>query len=164
MSTIDVNWGTLLSTHPTGTTFHKLVPGWPADWETCCAKLSYAFNATDDPIANYAYPDKSSPTGKARAMSIAGENYLLAVHDVRAYLSSKYGEPERYGSKAEIVGATQSRVGVIAFGLRHVDLWVNGNIHYPAIYNLGYLWDKSHWGSEMLMFWEVGQDDDDDDD
>ena len=124
----------------------------------CCAKLSCAFNATSDPIANYDYVDKKSPTGKVRAKQIGGKNYLLAVHDVYSYLSAKYFEPERYESKQEIEEATgASRYGIIAFGLMHVDVWINCNIHYPSIYNLGYLWNKGHWEGEKLMFWEVTQ-------
>jgi hypothetical protein len=158
MSDLDVNWTTFLNAHPDGVRFGKLVPGWPKGWMNCCAKLSCAFNATDDPIANLEYTDKISPTGKARAKQIAGQNYLLAVHDVRSYLSNKYFEPERYASKQELLDATgSSRYGIVAFGLMHVDLWVNGNIHYPAIYNLAYLWNKGHWEGEKLMFWEVTQ-------
>jgi hypothetical protein len=158
MSAIDVNWTTFLHAHPDGVTFSKLVPDWPKKWMNCCAKLSCAFNATSDPIANYEYVDKISPTGKARAKLIAGRSYLLAVHDVRSYLSKKYSEPERYESKQDLEGATGSiRYGIIAFGLMHVDVWVDSNIHYPSNYNLGYLWNRGHWEGEKLMFWEVVQ-------
>jgi hypothetical protein len=158
MDAIDINWSTLLYAHPDGVTFSRLVPGWPKNYMNCCAKLSRAFNATDDPIGNYAYPDRQSPTGKARALNIAGQNYLLAVHDVRSYLSNKYFEPERYESKQELEEATgYSRFGIVAFGLMHVDLWVDRDIHYPAAYNLPYLWNKGHWEGEKLMFWEVVQ-------
>jgi hypothetical protein len=146
MTTIAIDFTKFMAAHPDGETFRKDHPDWPAGWETCCAKLSCAFNATD-PVARFDYPDKLSPTGKARAQRLKdGRYYLLAVHDVRSYLSNKYGEPDRFDTKAAIEAATANRNGIIAFGLRHVDVWYNQNIHYPAIYNLNYLWDSTHWG------------------
>jgi hypothetical protein len=156
MTTIPVDFTKFMAAHPNGEKFAKAHPDWPDDWENCCAKISCAFNATD-PVAKFDYPDKLSPTGKARATRLKdGLYYLLAVHDVRSYLSNKYGEPDRFGSKEEIVKATAGRNGIIAFGLRHVDVWYSQNIHYPSDYNMDYLWDKSHWGNEKLMFWDVG--------
>jgi hypothetical protein len=163
MTTIPVDFQKFMHAHPDGDGFNKAHPDWPDGWETCCAKISCAFNATD-PIGNFAYPDQLSPTGKARAMKLKDlRYYLLAVHDVRAYLSNKYGEPDRFNTRGLIEAATASRNGIIAFGLRHVDVWYNQNIHYPSNYNLGYLWDSSHWGGEKLMFWDVGLSDDDED-
>ena len=127
---IDVDWVALLGSHPKNSTeFRAKVPGWPKSYMTCCGKISYAFNGTSDPIAKYDYPDKISPTGKARALQLDGQNYLLAVHDVRAYLTQKYMDPERYGSQSEFTDATAGRFGVIGFGLMHVDLWQGNGIH-----------------------------------
>src|SRR5258708_18681171 len=128
---VTVDWNALLGSHPRNSDeFYARVPGWPRKYMNCCGKISLAFNGTSDPIANYDYPDKKSPTGKARALQLDNQNYLLAVHDVRAYLTQKYMEPERFGSQGELVDATEGmRAGVIGFGLMHIELWVGRGIH-----------------------------------
>lgn len=77
------------------------------------------------------------------------------MHDFRSYLGGRYGDPDRFDSKQEIEEATVGRVGIIAFGLMHIDVWSKDNIHRPSEFNLGYLWNSGHWEGEKLMFWDL---------
>ena len=158
---IKIDFPKLLSNHPSPGEFRKFVPDWPTNSaykETCCAQVSHAFNASSEPIEKYEYPDRWSSSGKARAFYSKRNqaHYLLAVHDFHAYLLGRYGEPEAFNNKGALLEATQSRDGILAFGHRHIDLWTEGKIHFQSIYNMAYLWDKSHWSGQKLMFWEVG--------
>ena len=161
MTTIRIDFDKFLSNHPSPGNFRKVVPDWPtsdAYKETCCGQVSHAFNASGEPIENYEYPDRHSHTGKARAFYSKRNraHYLLAVHDVHAYLIGRYGEPSSYRSKREFLESEESSFGLLAFGFRHVDLWAYGRIHFQSIYNMSYLWDSSHWSGQKLMFWNVG--------
>jgi hypothetical protein len=155
MTVVPVNFTRFKIAHPTGPEFKKRVPDWPLEkWHPCCAKLSCAFNGAGAPIENYEYPDPV--TGKARAFkSKNGSNYLMAVHDVRSYLTGKYGDPERFGSKGEFEKGTEGRSGIICFGLFHTDVWHHGNINHPEEFWLHVLWNKTNWNGEGLLFWEV---------
>ena len=161
MTRIKIDFPKLLSNHPAPKDFRKHVPDWPTDAaykETCCGQVSHAFNASSEPIEKYDYPDKWSSSCKARAFYSKKNqaHYLLAVHDFDAYLRGRYGEPEEFGGKGALLEGARHRDGILAFGYRHIDLWTEGRIHFQSIYNMAYLWDRSHWSGKKLMFWEVG--------
>ena len=153
-----VSFKTLVGNHPSYHTIRTLVkpiPGYVD--ETCAVQISYALNRSGGVIQNYEYPDAAVATGKVRGF--AGDdrlNYIFGVPDMRVYLDRKYGAGENFkGTKAKMVEAIQGRTGILAFGYRHLDLWLGKNIHRPNEYLMDYLWTNESLTLRGIFFWEV---------
>ena len=93
---------------------------------TCCVRLSYAFNYCNIPVpANF----KDMETVKGGD----GKRYALRVKDMRRWMTSKFGAPEldfkKTAGEAFDKTSIQSAKGVIGFDIAfgdatgHVDLW-----------------------------------------
>lgn len=83
---ISIDWAKFKHNHLTGKELRAKIPSYPSDWETCCMQVSYAFNQSTDPITpgiHSRYKDK-------------GQNYILAVQEMRAYLDDRYKNGEGY--------------------------------------------------------------------
>lgn len=108
-------------------------------------------------MSTYAYPDASVATGKVRAFKGSdGMSYIFAVPDMKVYLNNTYGDAENYkGSKQKMTEGIKDRHGILAFGHRHIDLWVGDNIHRPSDYNMAYLWSNNSIQLRGIFFWEV---------
>ncbi len=158
MTLIAVDSATLINRHPTSRAIRGLLPGMPkyVD-ETCAVQLSYAMNRAGSPIESYAYADPGVYTGKVRGFEGSdGMNYLFAVPDMKVYLNNRYGAADNYkGSRAAITERITGRTGIMAFGHRHIDIWVKDRINHPEAYDVHYLWTNASIKLRGLFFWEV---------
>ncbi len=158
MANVPVNFDILKDKHPSYHTIRSLLKNIPAYVdETCAVQLSYALNRSGAVIENYAFEDPGVATGKVRAF--AGDDqmfYIFGVPDMKVYLNGRYGIPENYsGSKEDMISNISGRHGILAFGHRHIDLWVGDNIHRPSQYRMGYLWTNESIQLRGIFFWEV---------
>jgi hypothetical protein len=163
MANVTIDFEKLKSNHLSYTDIRsKLTDIPPYIDETCAVQLSYALNRSDGVIGKYDYPDRSVATGKVRAYkSSDGFFYIFAVPDIRVYLNNAYGDAENFKgskpeeSKAMTLDAITDRKGVLAFGHRHIDLWVGNNIHRPSDYFMDVLWNNDSTRLRGIFFWEV---------
>lgn len=159
MAAIPASFDVLSAYHPSFMDIGKYIRNLPKE-ETCGYRLSYALNNAGLAIANYAFPNKMTATGKVRARNIDGENYIYSVIDMYVYLSKQYAEPEsfkardaKYGNKY-MTERCGGRRGIIMFGLRHVDLWYGEDIAPDSGYNMGYLWSNESISRRGIFFWD----------
>lgn len=159
MAAIPVLFDVLSSYHPSFTDVGLYIRNLPKQ-ETCGYRMSYALNSAGLAIANYAFPNKMTDTGKVRAKNIDGENYIYSVIDMFVYLSQQYAEPENYKARdAKYSGKYMTkhcdgRRGIIMFGLRHVDLWYGEGIAKNSGYDMNYLWTNPSITQRGIYFWD----------
>lgn len=122
--------------------------------ETCCIQLSYALNMSGLPV-NY--------SNKKRVLTFNGMEFMLAVKEMREYLSSTYGDAgtiKRVDIDGNLIGRIaiqgylDQRQGIIAFGQRHIDLWNGTQIHGKDVISDG-VWDAPSAISQGIFFWDV---------
>lgn len=157
MANVAVNFNILRSKHPRYTAIRSLLKSIPSYVdETCCVQLSYALNRSGACIENYAY---WNPFYQRTVRAFQGTDnrfYIIEVSDMRYYLDNRYGNAENYnGTKQQIIEHIKGRRGILAFGYRHIDLWVGGDIDWPAGYNMDYLWSNPSLKKQGIFFWEV---------
>jgi hypothetical protein len=156
MANVSVNFDILKDKHPSYRTIRSLlkVPSYVD--ETCCVQLSYALNRSGAVIENYAY---ENPFYKRKVRAFKGNDnmfYIIEVSDMRYYLDNRYGNAENYnGSKQKMIENIKGRHGMLAFGYRHIDLWVGDNIHRPSEYLMDYLWTNDSLKKRGIFFWGV---------
>src|SRR5262245_55567450 len=158
MANISINFDILKDKHPSYKSIRSLVKGIPAYVdETCAVQLSYALNRSGAVIESYAYADPMLATGQVRAFKGNDSmNYIFAVPDLKVYLNNRFGVDENYnGSKKQIVEIIGNMHGILAFGHRHIDIWVGDNIHRPTDYRMDYLWTNDSLKKRGVFFWEV---------
>lgn len=122
----------------------------------CCVQMSHALN-----VAGAAVGQRSNRRHNSRITTSAGSNnYLLAVDEVKWFLTDNYGEGEeishnegtRRPSIADMMGVLNGRTGIIVFSdLRygaHTELWDVDHMHQrdisPGVFN-----------SPKVLFWDV---------
>ena len=162
MANVPVDFDKLVENHPDFNAIGQLV-NVPSGIETCTVQMSYALNHAGSPITNYEYQDPTLPydkktkTNHVRGYRAAdNRTYLFSVPDMKVYLNRTYGSAEnKRGSRANMEGLIQNRTGILAFGHRHIDLWLGDDIHRPHLYKMGYLWNNESINLRGIFFWEV---------
>jgi hypothetical protein len=93
--------------------------------DTCAIRVSHALNQGGDPIP-WAGGGVNNPYvgGKVRTDKGGdGKFYIYSTLDMRAYLDTRYGKAERFKMSDKPAEKLQGRIGIIAFGWVHIDLW-----------------------------------------
>ena len=148
MAKISVDWGVLMLNHPSYLKIGEKVKSIPGDWETCCIQMSYALNKAGARIKN---------TGGNVGLQQDGQNYIIRVPTMRDYLNGEYDEAENYqgGNRIAKISQIVDRIGILAFGDRHIDLWNKTNIQRPSDYIMSALWEAKSTLEKGIFFWEI---------
>ena len=80
---------------------------------SCCMQVSLSFNGIGVSIP------KAGSTPQRDNETIAGNNYILAVGEFRAFLTYRYGPTSQFTDTKEI----QNRRGLVIFAGAHIEIW-----------------------------------------
>jgi hypothetical protein len=165
MANIPVNFDTLAQNHVDFHHIKALLSGDikknvdASNWSTCAIQISYALNHSGAviPPESYAYKDARVFQGKVRGLTDdAGYVYIYSVVDMSVYLDKRYGVSDTYqGSKDDMVSKISGRKGIIAFGIKHVDLWMGDTFHQDGLGFTEDFWAAPSVKTTGIHFWEI---------
>jgi hypothetical protein len=158
MGIIPANFDALLDQHPDYNEIKTLVALPSYVNEPCTVQMSFTLNRTGFVIANYASYTNPVQGRQVRAFTNAkdGMSYIFEVSDMRFYLNGRFGMAENYqGSPSHMQEHIQGRFSILAFGHRHIDLWIGNDIQRPKMYDMDYLWKTNDSLQKRgIFFWE----------
>jgi hypothetical protein len=102
--------------------------------DTCAIRVSRALNFGGDPIPTRGggVANPYIKAGKVRTdRGGDGYSYIFSVYDLRAYLSTRYGQPRRYKKTVTQHDlAAENTAGIIIFAFWHADIWDGSTCAY----------------------------------
>jgi len=153
---VTVDFKRLVELHKSSDDIGKIVTDIPKYVnETCCVQISYALNRSGGAIHEYRFPDPTLNNNHVNAFK-SKDNYfyIFGVPDMKIYLNNVYGKAENYkGSKDEMIAKIQGRTGLLAFGHRHIDIWLEDHWHLQRHYYD--LWTFPSTQLRGCFFWEA---------
>ena len=150
MQKLTVDFSQLLIHHYSHRDIRKKVPGLPKG-ETCCFQMCHALNKAGARVR---------PLSHGVDYIVQGENHYSRVSGLREYLNERYEPGEiinrgRHVARIAVIAQIIDRVGILAFGNRHIDLWNRTQIQRPTDYIASAIWEAPSVFTVGYTFWEV---------